>query len=339
MARSEKPVVKSKPIPGEPKGWRPVENPIPRFLSKVECLENGCWQWTAATYRGGYGAFGVGSELQGYAHRWSYVFFVGNIPERHVLDHLCRNPGCVNPDHLEAVPQRVNHMRGRNPEVTRARYQAQTHCRRGHPFDEENTYRHPNGRRVCRTCFREYDRLWARAKRAGLPTRGSIAGYHEPRTAAPKPSEKSPADLKERFLGKLEKNASGCWDWTAGRFPTGYGKFRVGRTGTSYAHRWAYLLFVGHIPVGKEIDHLCRNRACVNPEHLEAVSRRENALRGAAPDNNRARAAARTHCPCGHPYSSENTYHHPAGYRACRTCNREAQRPYLERKKAREATP
>src|SRR5207302_2902636 len=125
-------------VPGEPKGWRPVANPIPRFLSKVERLDSGCWQWTAATYPGGYGAFGVGSDLQGYAHRWSHLFFVGNIPHGYVVDHLCGNPGCVNPDHLEAVPVRVNTMRGRLPEVTRARARAQTHCKRGHPFDEEN---------------------------------------------------------------------------------------------------------------------------------------------------------------------------------------------------------
>src|ERR1700680_3753215 len=86
-------------VPGEPKGWRPTANPIPRFLAKIERHDSGCWQWTAATYPGGYGVFGGGTDLPRYAHRWSHFLFVGNIPDGYVVDHLCGNPGCVNPDH------------------------------------------------------------------------------------------------------------------------------------------------------------------------------------------------------------------------------------------------
>ena len=328
-------VAKSKgAVPGEPKGWRPVANPIPRFLAKIEHVDSGCWQWNAAWRRRGYGAFGVGSDLQGYAHRWSYIFFVGNIPEGHVIDHLCRNPGCVNPDHLEAVPTRVNTMRGRLPEVTRARARAQTHCKRGHPFDEQNTYSHPNGRRVCRTCFREYDRLWARARRAGTPTKRPHAVQAQPSATSPKRRGKRPGDVKQRFLSKIQMALSGCWNWTAGCFPTGYGKFRVGPTGTAYAHRWAYLLFVGPIPEGAEIDHLCRNRACVNPAHLEAVEHRENVRRGSAWYKIATLQKTKTHCPHGHPYNDENTYRNPQGERACRTCQRLHARAWYWRTKS-----
>jgi hypothetical protein len=79
-----------------------------RFLSKVLKHPDGCWEWTAGRSGGpGYGAFSLGQRKVG-AHRWSYENFVGPIPEGLELDHLCRNPGCVNPDHLEPVTRSEN---------------------------------------------------------------------------------------------------------------------------------------------------------------------------------------------------------------------------------------
>lgn len=126
-----------------------------------------------------------------------------------------------------------------------------------------------------------------------------------------------------RFLAKVDKSGD-CWLWTAKCNNRGYGMFGLnGRMVT--AHRVAHELWVGPIPEGLEIDHLCAVRSCVNPAHLEAVTHRENLLRGSgfAGVN-----AAKTHCPHGHEYSPENTYHNPNpnGGRICRTCKRKRDR-------------
>lgn len=107
-----------------------------------------------------------------------------------------------------------------------------------------------------------------------------------------------------------------CWEWTASRNHLGYGQFRAGEmTG---AHRWSYTAANGPIPEGLDIDHLCRVRHCVNPAHLEAVTHRENMLRGNTPN---ARALTQTHCVNGHEYTDANTYIDPThGRRSCRAC-------------------
>ena len=137
----------------------------------------------------------------------------------------------------------------------------------------------------------------------------------------------------ERFMEKTRSSENGCVIWTAGTASrSGYGYFYAGRkspnqSGRVYAHRWAYERFVGRIPSGMEIDHLCRNRLCVNPRHLEAVSREENYRRSMG--NHR-----KVQCPAGHPYSGDNVYITPRGGRQCRKCKRAALRRYKARKAA-----
>jgi hypothetical protein len=92
---------------------------------------------------------------------WEHL--VGPVPDGLELDHLCRNPGCVNPDHLEPVTHKENMLRGFNPSATNAR---KTHCHKGHFFDAENTYIATTGARRCRTCLRELQRNWRRRQKA-----------------------------------------------------------------------------------------------------------------------------------------------------------------------------
>lgn len=115
----------------------------PRFWSKVEKTE-GCWIWTAARNAKGYGYFRIGGRTRK-AHRLAYEDANGPVADGLVLDHLCRTPSCVRPDHLEAVTSAENTRRGEHG--------AQEACQRGHPFDEANTHTY-RGRRVCRACRR-----------------------------------------------------------------------------------------------------------------------------------------------------------------------------------------
>lgn len=130
-----------------------------RFVDKLSIDENGCWQWQATLDRHGYGTFYLGRNLA--AHRVAYALIVGDIPDGLHIDHLCRNRACVNPTHLEAVPQRVNTLRGQAPSAVAFR---ESRCKQGHARSFENTYVNPNDprHRQCRICMKQ-----ARAKREG----------------------------------------------------------------------------------------------------------------------------------------------------------------------------
>lgn len=137
----------------------------------------------------------------------------------------------------------------------------------------------------------------------------------------------------DRFWAKVDRT-NDCWLWTGYIKPNGYASFYPGggrHVQKVYVHRFAYELAHGHVPSDLEIDHLCNVRHCVNPAHLEAVSRRENLDRRndtqgwqRLPIRGLPRVL-KTHCKRGHAFDADNTYWH-SGYRYCKTCRRDRSR-------------
>lgn len=155
-----------------------------------------------------------------------------------------------------------------------------------------------------------------------MDTSESNIPFHSRKKRTVRPGFKrnrSVRDPQERFWEKVFKQENGCWIWQSRITPAGYGMFSRGKRaeGYEYAHRLSYIWTYQAIPEGFELDHLCRNRACVNPTHLEAVPHLENFLRG-------SHLSAQVHrsgfCKRGHPRTAENTYYWHGKPHHCRLC-------------------
>lgn len=144
---------------------------------------------------------------------------------------------------------------------------------------------------------------------------------------------------KDRLALYGHEEPNGCITWTGAKTKDGYGKVTVPRDRidwsnglqTMHAHRLAYEVARGSIPEGLTLDHLCRNRLCINVDHLEPVSVAENILRGvgAAATNSRKHL-----CKQGHPLEGSNLYVSREGFRYCRECRRKASREYQRRRRS-----
>ena len=148
-------------IAGEPRRFLPGHNGRrsgPQYVEEDRGYFTPCWIWQGTVHaRSGYPRiWRDGKDHR--AHRWMYEQLVGPIPDELTLDHLCFVRSCVNPAHLEPVTNVENSMRGNSPWARNAR---KTHCKRGHPFDEKNTFVRKTGARACRACAAE----WMRQKR------------------------------------------------------------------------------------------------------------------------------------------------------------------------------
>jgi hypothetical protein len=201
-----------------------------------------------------------------------------------------------------------------------------------------NRKRVPNAQRVCKIdgCDkRVLARGWCRTHYTRWYERGTteLRGLAGRRRRPVKP-------LEERFWAKVQRT-DGCWIWQGGKSKLGYGSIWGGPGNPRHlmAHRVSWELVNGPIPDGLHIDHLCRNPSCVNPAHLEPVTRSVNAQRGLCGPLGAADRAKRqrTHCPQGHIYDEANTYVSETGARMCRTCIRT--RMAARRKAQREGVP
>ena len=172
-----------------------------------------------------------------------------------------------------------------------------------------------DGGRMCCTCKAAQEAEIARLAKEGLFIR--IHG---------KPIALSDT-IVPRFLSKVMMGTTpdDCWLWMGNKNRLGYGFIGKGKQGDGViaAYRVSYAIFVGEVPDGYELDHLCNNPSCVNSQHLRPLPHRDNILRSSAPPAQNARKSC---CPQGHPYDLMNTYYSRNGGRHCRACAREYQR-------------
>lgn len=182
---------------------------VERFWSKVDrngpvhpTLGTRCWLWTGAVAGRGYGyiALGVaGKRRNGYGHRLAYELFVADIPAGMEIDHLCREKRCVNPAHLEPVTPAENNRRSNSRSALNAR---KTHCRAGHAFDEQNTYRH-DAQRMCRQCRADTARRWRNRGKSnkGRAQTGEASGQTTAKQAGANGAAKHREDHSNREVG------------------------------------------------------------------------------------------------------------------------------------------
>ena len=135
----------------------------------------------------------------------------------------------------------------------------------------------------------------------------------------------SPSEWMRRYIRTTSTpTTQGCWLWTGTRHSAGYGQLRVTLARNEFAHRASYVAFVGPIPEGHELHHICGNRVCCNYAHLIPVTRQQHRQL----DGN----AAKTHCPQGHAYTERNSYLW-RGQRHCRACRKERNRRWSQRQR------
>ena len=187
-----------------------------KFLQKVDQYkqkEDECWNWQGSISSGGYGMYN-----NKFAHRMSYEHFIDEIPKNMIINHLCKNRLCINPNHLIIATIQENSQ------------------------------------------YSSYKRMGVKQK------------------SFSRPSGDSGEVLLQKFFDRVEipEDENNCWEWIGSKRDDGYGTFRLSNIKRIAAHRLSYQIFIEEVPEGLVINHICENKGCVNPGHLEAVTTAEN---------------------------------------------------------------
>ncbi len=231
--------------------------------------ETGCWVFQRHRKDGYARITRDGKRV--YAHRWYYEQAKGPIPAEMDLDHLCSNPACCNPDHLEPVPTVMNIQRGRSAVLTVEQVQ-EIRMSKGKVTQRELAQRYNVSKSTIN--FIRMGRTWKNVESPKTEGDGSSETAYELEKMH---RRKRRSVHAEDYLVDMD---TGCWIWQH-HLLHGYGVITSNRRRTQ-AHRYYYEQTKGSIPEGMILDHLCRNRSCVNPDHMEPVTPATNNQRGQA---------------------------------------------------------
>ena len=247
------------------------ENIKQRFSKKYQVDPKlGCWIWDGKPNQDGYGVYGftkskTRQQDTWLAHRLSWELFKGKIPQGFVIDHLCSNKICVNPNHLNPTTNYLNS--GRQQSLR------QVIC--ANPKCENLRSRGRKG--LCESCRDSgIENIWQHL---------NLRVTNIEKTTMDDPFKDFISDfprLKQRLLQKIIIDGNNCWNWTGERHGKGYGRIEVYKNGSRHrlsTHRLIFRITNGSLENDYVIDHLCSNRLCINPDHLEAVSMEVNSAR------------------------------------------------------------